>query len=526
MKLILEYFKKFDMYGRRIDVYINSSTMVRSKFGAFVSIVIICVCFFIFINNFLAWSKNQNLQIIPSTQSYTIQEILKNNQTFEYTLDYSNYNIYFLISAILPDGTTLYYDDLKKYFVQKMYYRNEIGEQKQMEFENCYDSKKNVFLLEQADENINETNISNKTICIPGKIKMGLFPRIEKQMVFTPNIFYSINLCKNSSENNYSCASYEEMNEIIKYVVVQVSFPQTIYDFKKTNSPRKRIYDYKQYLIDPNFVKAYLANIIPSFLYTDTGIFQTNYELDSVDYNLENLQLETISKYQGIDIVFNLCLVFGTNKQIYYRKNDKLFDIFANIGGFINILFIIGKFICSSYNLFLLKHKLINITFLNLERKRITQNLQNLNKSKRNEPSTSFSFSLFAYMCPKIYKNISISKAIKSLYEYMDIRNIIKRLQDIDKLKMVLFDENQRNIFEIIPKPGIQAKKVFKSSIWTIDSVLETKKATFQKDNNETFNFLLNGDPINKRMYNLLDPVIKSEIKSRKEGIISCLNVL
>ena len=31
----------------------------------------------------------------------------------------------------------------------------------------------------------------------------------------------------------------------------------------------------------------------------------------------------------------------------------------------------------------------------------------------------------------------------------MDIRNIIKRLQDIDKLKMVLFDENQRNIFEI-----------------------------------------------------------------------------
>ena len=35
----------------------------------------------------------------------------------------------------------------------------------------------------------------------------------------------------------------------------------------------------------------------------------------------------------------------------------------------------------------------------------------------------------------------------------MDIRNLIKRLQDIDKIKIILFDEKRLQEFENLPKP-------------------------------------------------------------------------
>lgn len=89
----------------------------------------------------------------------------------------------------------------------------------------------------------------------------------------------------------------------------------------------------------------------------------------------------------------------------------------------------------------------------------------------------------------------------------MDISNIIKRLQDVDKLKMVLLDENQRKIFECIPKPGIvgkSKKKMKLSRYWTLDIIRKLKKSSSIQQIIKKYD-VDQKNPIKKRILEILD---------------------
>lgn len=503
MKLFKNFFIKFDFYGHPVELYMDSKSTVRSRFGALISISIIILCMIILINNFNSWMMNENLQTISSSKSFTAQELLNLNQSLEYIFDDNNYYIYFSLFGVFKNATIIRYDDLRTFFTQKLYYRNKQGAIEDLAFENCLDTKKNAFLL-QENKNFNNISLSYDTLCIPSNLQMGLFANYENRMVMTPNIIYSLTMCKNSSLNNFSCASNEEIINLLQDVTLQIGFPRSIYDFKDTKMPRKRSYDYQSFIFDADLVKMYTGFLMPVYLHTDKGILQESYELDSLDFNLEKLVLETKIRKEG-EILFSLVLNTGLNQQSYYRKNQKLYDLFANLGGFINIVFIVGKFLCSFYNKFVFRHKLVNIIFNNNEKE----------KNSKFKPKNPFSFSLSPFLCPKLSNNKIYTNAIKNIHEYMDIKNIIKRLQDIDKLKMVLLDEKQKKVFEILPKPCISNQKQMKTSIFTIDKVIENKKnSILESDYKTNFGFLLNGDPINSRMYSLLDTKIKMELKN------------
>ena len=91
----------------------------------------------------------------------------------------------------------------------------------------------------------------------------------------------------------------------------------------------------------------------------------------------------------------------------------------------------------------------------------------------------------------------------KHLHEYLDIRKIIKRLQDLDKLKMVLLTEDQRRLFEHIPKPYVidPTNKFSMESITKYKKKANTRKATIVINNLD--------DPIDQRILECLNPNIK-----------------
>lgn len=100
----------------------------------------------------------------------------------------------------------------------------------------------------------------------------------------------------------------------------------------------------------------------------------------------------------------------------------------------------------------------------------------------------------------------------------MDIQNIIKRLQDIDKLKLVLFDDKQRRVFDILPKPGIALKlKPTKSSVFTVEKVINSKRARCSRGSCKKFDFLNNGEPMNKRMLQMVEAHYQLELETVKE---------
>ena len=69
------------------------------------------------------------------------------------------------------------------------------------------------------------------------------------------------------------------------------------------------------------------------------------------------------------DSFFDFGLQLELIEQTYYRRNIKFKDILANLGGVINILFIVGKFLSISYNSCLIQEKILKTSFSDFEKK-------------------------------------------------------------------------------------------------------------------------------------------------------------
>jgi len=371
LKKIEQFFVYFDIYGHKVDFYINSQTVVKSKLGATISLFIYAVCLYLFINNWRSWLEYKDLQTITSTQSFSLEELLNANQSYIYYFDYHNYNLYYVLDAEYPDGTDLPYEDIQKYFVQSFVYVNASGVEMNLDFNNCLVRTRNAFLLQSNEdlESYNET-CSNFDVCLQqnSELLMGLISSIPDGEIQQPSIIYRVSKCQNSSMNNYSCASEADMAAISKYVRIQSSIPKSLYDFNNPSNPRKRSFDYSYNHMDLSSKKVLTGTLIPVYLYTDHGYVYDDYVLDSVDFNVDTMQYETLNIDTGDAVLFEQTFFMGLNQQIYYRKNEKINTIISNFGGMVNVLLIIGKMICYSYNFLLLKHKLINISFSNLDK--------------------------------------------------------------------------------------------------------------------------------------------------------------
>lgn len=105
-------------------------------------------------------------------------------------------------------------------------------------------------------------------------------------------------------------------------------------------------------------------------------------------------------------------------------------------------------------------------------------------------------------------------EALSDLNEYLDINRIITKLQDIDKLKIILLDEKQRFIFDNIPKPGIRGESLAKCNFTMNRITMTNQKLKFQTESSDSYAFLLNGDPVNSRLFQLLDGPSRRQIKT------------
>ena len=93
---------------------------------------------------------------------------------------------------------------------------------------------------------------------------------------------------------------------------------------------------------------------------TDNGLLDENYELDSIDFNCEKQGYEMKIREDSNPYLFNYGFQFAFSQTIYHRQNLKLKDIMANGGGIMNILILIGKLVCLTYNSKIFKQKIFN----------------------------------------------------------------------------------------------------------------------------------------------------------------------
>lgn len=154
---------------------------------------------------------------------------------------------------------------------------------------------------------------------------------------------------------------------------------------------------------------------------------------------------------------------------------------------------------------------------------------------KKDEQKKKIRFCFLKYFWSKFRRKNEDDSYIlsqKYIYEYLDINKIIQRLQDVDKLKQIVLNDDQKFFFDLIPKPEISdskttirskttfgAEKIMKSRIKNAKGNFLSKKFEKLKDDS---NF------ISQRILVLLDEETKQMIKlksiSKSEGSKKFLN--
>ena len=514
-KILKKFLKFFDLYGQNVNLYVDKNQKFYSACSGFFSILIILLLLYIFAGVIISWVNKEKVTVITSSINYGVSQLLGRNQNDEYELNFKNFNVYFMVRAILPNGSALVNEQLSRYVTYNFTYVNETLDSNPLEWEYCNNQNYDIFLGLDEEKIKSDVGVINKNrICIKNAVKMGLFPNLDVQRILQPEIHFSIYECQNYTDSS-NCASQEEIDKILKNLNVQASIPSTLYDFQNVQAPQKNFYEFQFIAMDKSMFKYYENHLVPTMLYTDYGLIFEDYRLEETNFNPNVFYDPRIR--QQYDALFDYNFVIGTKLQVYHQRNQRLNDIVGSLGGIINAIFLTGKVFCLSYNSLSLKYKIIKETFLHPVHK---ENIAELYSKASQSPSNKFNIKLkrrgkflcFRYLLPSKKLRDFYDKGAKRLHEYLDIRKIIKRLQDLDKLKTILLNENQRKLFEFIPKPDVLNNIESNNNSITIDfrnGKVKTKMKEQTIVPNNIIKFVQEEDPINKRIIECIDQGLK-----------------
>ncbi|CAD8084647.1 unnamed protein product [Paramecium sonneborni] len=138
---------------------------------------------------------------------------------------------------------------------------------------------------------------------------------------------------------------------------------------------------------------------------------------------------------------------------------------------------------------------------------------------------TDYLYFISCFVNSKNYKSLQIEFSVKKIIKQMDIIYIMKKLQEIDKLKMILLTESQIKVFDYLQKPTIPLDP--NSKQFSINqhyySILKPMKSDFQRavDAQNAFKHVADHleNPINVRLINSIDKSIVDLLKIRKNTL-------
>ena len=294
------------------------------------------------------------------------------------------------------------------------------------------------------------------------------------------------------------------------------------------------------------YANRFIANSITNsnygFLFDSTK--SDNYPIYKSDK--ESLFLNNSDKSYLMDFLIRM----DHNDLIYDRRYKKIQDVLAQIGGLIQVLYLI--FYAISYPIISKGYfeKIINsiYNFEDVENKRVPQkqiqknsktlkfmnslrvdkksdhmlkslvNIQNKSPLKINYWEFLKNFLLSLCKNKKSNCNYNRIKKAKSLIsKKLDVSYLLKKFYEIDKLKMLLFNENQYHLFEYLAKPVI-----LKNSEVDLGNSIHKKFIIYEDDISgklkkmcHSYHKILNQNElsdIDKKLLNPLDDNLKNVI--------------
>jgi hypothetical protein len=183
-------------------------------------------------------------------------------------------------------------------------------------------------------------------------------------------------------------------------------------------------------------------------------------------YRLYESDKEFFEPIPTIDRFFYFEFKIGKTRIQFKRDYPKIQDVLAKAGGLINIFFLIVSLLLIPFTKLTFYWELLNECFdMRSDRRSRLMDDDSTDNGHRiqNKNQTKFYLKDYLYfyfykLFPGYLKRNKLRQTytgIISIEKLLDIRNLIKKLHEIDKLKLLLLSHEQLSIFNHLPKPKI-----------------------------------------------------------------------
>jgi len=471
-----ENLKFCDFFGHKIDLRINENKKFKTPFGGVLSVTHLALCLFVF----FTLSDNMINRTNPDVVSMTLFEEVPG-------ISYYAKDSYFMMFGMQDPSWTFFIDEtiFTTQMTQESHQPDGSTVTVPIPLERC--TEDHLPPSVKVDLMNSVANLSN-LYCIANAYD-GVFylNQVYGQEAYQ-QITISINICQNTT-NNSNCKSPDEINNMLIGGFFGIQSADYIINPNNYNSPGQMFVRHYFVPTSPGLEKQYYRYLKTSYLESDEGWIINN--VQTTPYTQFDSDRDFFDVYASADFTQDPTprqIVYvemeKSNYESYYiRTYEKIQTVLAQLGGFINILYIVFYLLTypikakSFYDT--MCNRLYNFEDSDME-STSTQG-QKDEKGKKVNPQKAHMKSMKSTkdfdFCPKD-QPVSVSywddfwafcksrskiktkikqrnAAMRNLLEKMDLVYVLKKFLEIEKLKILLLNQDQYHLFDFFPKPYV-----------------------------------------------------------------------
>ena len=561
-----ENLQLFDFFGHKVDFLINRKRKFKTTFGGFFSVSHIALCLFVF----FTLATNMINRTNPAVVSMTIFQA-------EPGPSYMSKDSYFMMFGMQ--------DPTWSFFIDETVYKTRVAQESrsttggmvsmEIPLERCTPEHIPIAVRDSLMGAVG--NISN-LYCI-GKNYDNTFylTKVYGQEGYK-QITISVEICQNTTESS-NCKSKEEINKMLVGGFFSIQSADYIINPNDYDNPAQMFYRHYFVPTSPKLNKKYYRYLKTGFLESDKGwIFD---QVEHTSYTMFDSDRDFFDVYDSPDFTQDATprqIMYvemeKSNYETYYiRSYEKIQTVLAQLGGFINVLYITFLVITYPVKTKAFYDHICNKLFNFEESETVTTTTNNQAKGEKNDkvgkritPHKVHVKKKEDYdFCPKdqpVYvsywddfwstckKRAQLKTKIKqrdaavlNFLEKMDLVYVLKKFLEIEKLKILLLNPDQYHLFDFFPKPFVTknghilldyANKRKKKNTSTVEELAESQiisnidkinKAVSIKKAFENILAKEKPDTIDEKLLKLVESDINAMTKEKAHMFVSVTTI-
>ena len=328
----------FDIFRLPVTLFFNKSEKISTLNGKLITITII---------GFLIYFAS-NSDLFQKINPQILSKDIKVDKRPTFFFDKSN----FTFSVGLADSANNFMIDPAIYELSLVIFQQTGGYEPIIQKYPLILCQKKDFVLHP--DQFEKQNL-NGTYCLPDiTLKIEGFWN-EDTISY---IYVDLNKCVNSSMNNNSCRTSEEINNFIELAYIDIYLENSYLDLTNFSEPFKQQLSIFYQKIDINLYKSIEFYLTSAIIRTDYGWFFEAFEFEN-NYYISNY-LTDVGYYLELECLYSISIYSSDETNQITRKYQKLQDVLAQFGGVCNLLMIFGFFLSKLENSFNFSYEAMN----------------------------------------------------------------------------------------------------------------------------------------------------------------------